>query len=361
MSESSDAAVLLRDALVFLQTTVRDGVGPEEALSRLTSLRERHPGAEIVLLWERERHARAVHYDLLLRQHGIGGTISLGVAPDRATPWLLRAASHSAESEIARVNSRSLDIQRVVSYLDALWGDARLMQRMVDDLLVDEAIDELRIEPSAAHVQGAMDAFRRARRLHSAEQTRRWMDVQGLSRAQLERLVTRDAAEHALRERVADDDHVTRYFERNARQFDTADIARLRVETKEEAARLTERIRAGELDFFQAAQDRFLDGASSPGRTLFATLRRGDLSPEQAALIFDAAPGAVLLIPSERSNEVVRVFRVTPARLDDATRSAIRDAHFDDWLAERRSRATVEWFWGYAREQNQSALVPGGA
>jgi hypothetical protein len=43
---------------------------------------------------------------------------------------------------------------------------------------------------------------------------------------------------------------------------------------------------------------------------------------------------------------VARVLRLTPARLDEATAAAIKQLLFDEWLAERRRAARIEWYWG---------------
>jgi flavin-dependent dehydrogenase len=39
---------------------------------------------------------------------------------------------------------------------------------------------------------------------------------------------------------------------------------------------------------------------------------------------------------------------LAPARLDEPTRSAIKKILFEQWLAERREAASVEWYWGNA-------------
>ena len=45
---------------------------------------------------------------------------------------------------------------------------------------------------------------------------------------------------------------------------------------------------------------------------------------------------------------VARVLAFRPAVADDATRAAIEQILFDEWLAERRARANVTWHWGQA-------------
>ena len=92
---------------------------------------------------------------------------------------------------------------------------------------------------------------------------------------------------------------------------------------------------------------------------LFATLRRGELEPEQAALLFSTEPGQVAApVPSREGYELVRVLRFHPARLDEATREKVRKLLFEEWLAEGRRRARVEWFWGAAEAEESARRIP---
>ena len=316
-------------------------------------LRERHGDVEMELLWEEERYGGGVHYDVLLRPPG-GGTVSLGVAAERATPWLLRTAQHSHECDVARVNSQVLDIQTVVSYLDLLWGDTRLMEQMVEDLLIDEAIDQYGIEPSPEQVQRGMDELRASLGLHSAAETVRWMERHSMSKDRLEWLASRDAATTTLRERIVDDGAVTHYLERNASSLDTVQMARFRMADCAQATETVTAITEGRADFFEVAQQRYLakgdDDNRDGGRELFATATRGSLSEAQAKQLFGAEPGDIVgPVASGNGYDVVRILAVTRARTDEpAARLAARRALFADWLAARGETASVEWFWGNA-------------
>ena len=343
----------LADALDFLLAAQRDGLDLPAAQQRLATLRERHPDVGMDLLWEAERYASVLHYDVLLRPPG-GGTVSLGVAPERAVPWLLRTAQHSHECDVARVNSQTLDIQTVVSYLDLLWGDTRLMEQMVDDILIDEGIAEHGIEASPGEAQRALDELRASLGLHSAADTVRWMERHNVSHDRLEWIASRNSNAAALRERVVSEDAVTRYLEQQAANLDTVQMARFRVPSAAAAGDAVAAIRQGRSDFFELAQQCFLetgtDGVRGGAGRLFATATRGSLSASQAQQLFGAKPGEVVgPVDSGDGYDVVRIFAVTRARPADPTaRAAARSTLFADWLAERRQRARVEWFWGNA-------------
>ena len=345
--------VALEDALDFLVKAQGGPQSTDEVKRHFRDLCERHPGVGMELLWEPERYAGTLNCDMLLRLP-TGGTVSLGFAADHAVPWLLRSASHSHECDVAVVNNRLIDIQMVVAYLDLLWNDTRLLEQMVEDQLIDEAVDRLGIEPSPADVQAAMDGFRSAHGLYGADETMRWMAERGMSHDRLEWIVSRDAAAAALRRRVVSDDQVRVRLEQDASPFDTVHLARFRVSDEAEARELVTAVRHNGLDFFRIAQQRFVAGESAHagqrGADLFAVQTRGSLSADQAALLFGAEPGDTIgPVKSGGGIDVVRILAVTRAHSDDpASRSAARRAMFAEWLAAQRATARVEWFWGNA-------------
>ncbi|AKJ00596.1 Hypothetical protein AA314_02222 [Archangium gephyra] len=108
-----------------------------------------------------------------------------------------------------------------------------------------------------------------------------------------------------------------------------------------------EQLREAPGRLLELAQVSFLErgGAGNP----FTTLRRGELEPEQAERLFSTGPGQLSEpVPSGAGYELVHVLRFLPARFDEATREQVRDVLFEEWLAEQRRRARVEWFWGAA-------------
>ncbi|MEO7455076.1 MAG: hypothetical protein ABIY52_02365 [Gemmatimonadaceae bacterium] len=283
-------------------------------------LRTRHHDVGLELLWENGRYAGASNYDALITTPN--GTISLGYAASHAVPWLLRSACHSHECDVATVNSRLIDIQTVVAYLDLVWNDTRLMEQMVDDQLIDEAVESLAIEPTREDISAAVDEFRIARGLNRAADFTQWLSDRGLGHERLEWIVSRDSAARALRRHVVTAEMVR---ERMSSDFDTVRIARFRSDEEHVG------------DFYAAAEQHFPD-------RLFASLVRRDLGAAQAAMIFGAPPGTTLTrVPSGDGFDVVHVISFAPAQPDDVERVIFRE-----WLAERRKSARVEWFWGNA-------------
>ncbi|MBW4576253.1 MAG: TIGR04500 family putative peptide maturation system protein [Aphanothece sp. CMT-3BRIN-NPC111] len=346
ISETIQRALL--ETLECLVEVQNEQVDTEGAIARLGVVQERHPDLNLDLLWEEEGYTEALHYDALLHLPG-GGTVSLSYCPEKGVPWLLRGGHFAREYNIVRVNSITLDVQYVVSCLDFLWNEARLIARLVNRCLIDEAILKRGIQASPGELQRAMDEFRRSRRLFTAEDTLRWLEQQGTTHKELEQMLAAEVNTRLLREQITGG-RVEQYFRDRRSKFDTACIARFRVATQEHAQHLSETIRSGAMDFYDAAESSFLtctDREEKGDGKLFARIQRRLMSPQQATEIFAASPGAVVgPVSSGDGYDIIRVLEIHPACLDERTCEAVKEALFTEWLAQERQKASIEWFWG---------------
>ena len=344
------------DTLEYLMTLGREGVRPQEAKERLRLLEKRHPDTGMNLVWEEEVYDGSVHYDVLMRLSE-GATVALSFCPDHVLPWPLRGAHRWSEGELVRVNDTLLRVSQAIACLDFIWDEARILNRLLNVCLVQEELDRDPIELTDAELQLGMDGFRRAHKLYTAEDTHLWMQQRGMTHEQLESLVADNLTLARLRDRVAEG-RVEHYFEDYHTDFDTAYIARIACTDEESARRTHRQILAGEVDFYAAAQSHFLAVASQPDkgeRSLFAVLRRSEAAEELGAEIFAAAPGDVVG-PARIADgyAIARVLSFTPARLDEPTWAAIKEILFEEWLAERRRAARIEWYWGNSERAPQA-------
>jgi putative peptide maturation system protein len=343
------------DTLQWLIGLSRDGIRPEQALERLPRLRQRHADIPMELLWEEEPFDGLVHYDMLLRLPG-RGTVSLSFCPPRALPWPLRGLHRWSDADLVRVNGRVLKVDRAIALLDFIWDERRLVENLLNVCLIEEALERQPIELSDAELQREMDAFRRSRRLHTAADTHRWMERHGISHRMLEQLVASQAVVARLRTRVTAG-HVDETFAARKGELDTARIARLDLPDEESARQLYERIRRGELSFYEAAEGHFVETtrrSAGPPRPLFHVIRRGQVPTALADAIFAATANEMVEpIRTAEGCALIRVLSLTHARLDEPTRVAVEEMLFAEWLAERRQAATIEWCWGTARQTTQ--------
>jgi putative peptide maturation system protein len=341
----SQGAVLAM--LKYLLRLARQAKPAAQAVAGLRRLAKRHPGTKMDLVWQVESsYFGTVQYDALVRMPG-GGTISLAFSPKGAIPWALRHAHHAHETDLLRVNGRTLNMQTVMGYLDGLWHDARLLTKLVDGCLVREAVEVGGIKATDDEIGSSLAAFERKTGISSAGAKAAWLRGRGWAPHDLEYAIRRNVIAHKLREQVVDG-KIDRYFAAHHAEFDTAIIARLRV-AKHEVARAAPRIKQSKVGLGKAVEEAIMAGETDPARSGFATVRRRDFPPQHSKAIFAAEPGQVVG-PLERVDgyDIVRVLRIVRARLDDPTRELITNVLFDEWLAKRRGQAAVEWFWGDA-------------
>ncbi|SNT62161.1 putative peptide maturation system protein [Streptosporangium subroseum] len=328
---------MLDRAREFLRSI--QGLEPGRAREALGELRERYPEAVFRLLWQREEYDGSLHYDLLIKESE-HGTVSLSWCPDRALPWPLRGVHRASELLLLRVNGVDMQIPDAIAQLDFLWDEARLTDRLVTACLLQEELYESPIAFSEAELQEAVDAFRRARGLVTAQVTREWMELHSLSVRDLEELVAGEAAVARLRDRVTAG-QVESYFAEHRGEFDRVRVARLVYSDQTHARRAAEQVLDG-ADFYAVAEREFLTGRASGD--LFGDLPADELGQGEKGVV---EAGDVLgPIPLGDEFAVLKVLSVETAALDDRTRQRVGRVLFDEWIAERRKSAKIEWFWG---------------
>jgi putative peptide maturation system protein len=345
------------DVFDYVAALVRDGVRPEDAQSRLHLIRARHPAAELDLVWQEEAYDQSVHYDALvsLPPHG---TVSISVCPDDALPWPLRGLHRWNDQDLVRVNDTTLKVQQAIACLDFIWSEAPIAQRLINACLVQEELQKNPVNLTDAELQEAMDGFRKAHRLYTAETTHQWMARRGLTHEKLEEYVGDEAIVANLRGRVADG-CIDAYFAAHRSSFDRVHFAQVGFPDAADAQRAFEQIRSGDISLYDVARQRALDmpaGSHQQRLDMFAVLHRGE-APDRWSDLFDAAPGDLLPpIHTEDGYVLAQVIAVVPACLDEATRDQVTRVLFDAWLEERRRKASIEWNWGNA----QRTAVAGG-
>jgi putative peptide maturation system protein len=338
------------DGLDYLLALQREGVRPADARAPLAAGRGRHPDLAIDLLEEEESYDQSVHYDVLLRRAG-EGTVSLSYCPERAIPWPLRGVHRWSEAELVRVNATVLKVDQAVACLDFIWNEAPIIERLVNWCLIQEELAREPIVLSDAELQEAMDNFRSAKKLFTAEATNRWLERHGMTHQSLEGYVADQALLARLRDRIAADG-VERYFRQHPGDFDTARVARLEVGDESRASELARQIRAGALDFSAAAERCFFEMAergAPPREGLLAVIKRRQAAPALREQLFAAVPGQLIgPVPVETGYALMRLLTIIPAELDGRTNATIKHILFEEWLAERRRAARIEWCWGKA-------------
>ena len=229
----NESLALVLDFLVSLQ---RERVQPEEARTRLQSLRERMPELSLDLLAEVEAYDGSVHYDMLVRRAG-EGTISLSYCSEPSLPWPLRGVHRWSEADLARVNGTVLKVDQAVACLDFIWNEEPITMRLINLCLIQEELEREPVSLTDGDLREAMKHFRKVKKLFTAKDTLEWLERHGLSREKLEGFVTDEILMARLRDRIAANGE-EEYFRQHGADFDRVSVARLVVANEARAREL---------------------------------------------------------------------------------------------------------------------------
>ncbi|HEX3758509.1 MAG TPA: hypothetical protein VHW23_07365, partial [Kofleriaceae bacterium] len=194
-----------------------------------------------------------------------------------------------------------------------------------------------------AALQQAVDDFRVAHGLFDAAATERWLDQRGWTLEVLERVLEDQVRARMLRDRVIASeaggeagDAIETWFAAHAAELDAVVAGVARFPDEAEARAVADRARTEPMH----AVVEELSAAGAAAEYRIERWRRADCPAALRAALFDEPAGA----PRAVGDRVVRVIARRPCRaLDDATRRAVRDRLFADWLTRRRAEARVEW------------------
>jgi len=341
----------LREGLGFVAALAADRADPEEALERLHGLRTRLPGVELELVWDRETLADRPAYDLLISDDEIG-TVSLALT-DRGLPFPLRGMQRWREAAVLRVDGRLMLVQDVLMLLDAAWGETRVLERLVDIMVLRR---ELERTPYAAsdgvrddQLQRGVDDLRRRHGLMTPDATERWLAERGQTIAGLEALVEEQLAyAHLRRHHVGAAARAA--FDADPARWDRVELLAFAAGSEPTALALRDELRGGGDLLAIAARELARHAGGAPGTRAIAF----EALPRHAIAVHGGGAleaGAAIAARLRGAGPYVAVVRgVAPARWDDATREAVEQALFEDWLRARRARAHVEWNWGATPE-----------
>lgn len=340
---------IFADVLACLEHISAERLAPDRALERVQALRERHGDATVDLVWDDEAFDGSFHYDALVRTPSAGKTMSLSVCRDGDLPWVLRGLQRWRDSELLRVNDVTLSVEQAITELDLLWNNPGLMQRLIDGCIVEGELKRRDIHVSAADVQSALNSMRRQRGLHTVAALQAWMDSTGISRETLQEIATTLARKARLRDMIA----AARMSESLNTQLDEIKVAILEVGSEADAMHAAEIVRSGSRQLLEAGQELFLQ---APHRHAQVSLRE-DARHALAADVegCELYAGAVHVQSAGDVYRVIHVLAVKAAQPGPQTTQRLKAMLFQDWLAEQRRAARIEWFWGEAQRTARQA------
>lgn len=272
----------------------------------------------------------------------------------------------AVESELGRVRSDP-NFQEILSR-DQGRGEAR--RAILNGLIRQQVLEQ------EARKQGIDVTEQQIDRLISQEAQRlglgveEFLEVQNLTRADLEELAGRVVREFELSRRVVgdadvDDEDVLRFYELNEAAFEEAHLRRITVRTQGEARSVLEELGAG--SFAEVAEEHSIDELAAQGGDM-GYVPLAELSTEAQAVIRQASVGRVTdPVPTASGFEVYRVLDRRTRSLElveDQIKTQLseqtRGARFEEWVTERLRAARIVVNPKYGRFDRRAAAVVTG-
>lgn len=329
---------VLGEAATLLRELPRHAHAVDQATERVQAWAARHPTLDVRLVPDRPPTRLDVDYDLLLTS--AEGTLALSWRGDDGVPWLVEYADHWASNLVVSVNNRRITVQQALLALRVSpLARVDLLTQLVDLQLLLQAAERDGSAMADDEVQRAADLLRRELRLHSAADTRAWLESFGLSVDQFEAMATAMARTRKALARIAEE-RVERYFHDHIADFDRVRLLIARVRHEECAHELAGVARA--VGLLRAAASRLGSDGPSCGEAVLGSRHAIELPAA-----FRSAGDGELVGPVQDGQDhlVGEIFGREPARLDPCTRDRIQGLVFEAWLAEERERADVVWHW----------------
>ncbi len=243
--------------------------------------------------------------------------------------------------KVVSVNNREITLEELVQRLKTAGREAIIKPLMYETILTDYAREKL-ITVSDEELQGRFDAFRRSKKLFATDETEKWLEAKGLTLEEVEREMEQNIIAEKVRESFPKE-AVEKYFAENRVNMDAVEIGLLTVAEEGVAREILAQIREEEADFMALAREYSVEENAKQGGYVGPVTRTG-LPEEASAAAFGAAEGQVVgPFEMEAGYSLILIIAQHPAVLDDRRESEIRNALFQNFLAEQESKAKIEW------------------
>jgi parvulin-like peptidyl-prolyl isomerase len=215
----------------------------------------------------------------------------------------------------------------------------QLLPGMLRELAIDRAI----VAVECSETEGALAIQQTYERyqLTSNEQVQQWLDLQGLTRDQLEDIAIRKFKIEQFKQEMWGN-KLEAYFLKRKGQLDRAIYSLIRTEDIGIAQEVYFRMIDGEQTFEDIARQ-YSQGAEAQTGGLIGPVELSTPHPAIAQLIATQSPGKICQpIKLDQWYVIVRPEQIIPSQLDEPMRQRMIDELFQTWLQEELRSAVAE-------------------
>ena len=212
-----------------------------------------------------------------------------------------------------------------------LLTQSQILPKLAQEIIIDKAIADIKC--SEEENASIYSQFCQKNQLGSDEQVQEWLNRQGMSREQLQNLITKKLRIDKYKEQRWNDE-VDAYFIKRKSQLNRVVYSLIRVEKPEVAQELYFRIKDDENTFSALAME-YSQGTEAQTGGLIGPVEINAPHPKIAQILTTCQPGQ--LVPPTRVGEwivIVRLENYLSAKLDTSMRQRMLDELFNRWLNE---------------------------
>jgi parvulin-like peptidyl-prolyl isomerase len=216
-----------------------------------------------------------------------------------------------------------------------------IIEQIVTRNIIISAIEEAGIKVETKELQKAADRIRLANKLHSAEDTWKWLEKYCLSLANFEEIVSNSLISAKLAAYLFAD-KVESYFTEHQLDYTSAVISEVVLDDRDLALKLFYAIHKGETSFSEVAHKYLQDTELRRTGGYRGIVCPQDLRPEISAAVFTAKPPQVLKpIVTCQGVHLILVEEISQPELDRKLRSEIMAHLFSEWTKQQYQQVEI--------------------
>ena len=236
--------------------------------------------------------------------------------------------------ELLKIGDRTVNADAVMPIL----GKFGLLPRLIQELMIDEAVADIELNPEEA--KAAEADFCKRHQINSADDAKAWAQ-QRFSTPELIRTLATREMRLAKFKRTSFENELESYFLKRKSRLDRVLYSLIRTQQAGLAQELYFRVQDDGQSFSDLARE-YSEGQEAKTGGLIGPVELSVPHPNLAGLLSISQPGQ--LWPPKRIGEwyvVIRLEKFFPAKMDDAMRQRLLDELFQQWLKEQFQQTPI--------------------
>jgi parvulin-like peptidyl-prolyl isomerase len=235
-----------------------------------------------------------------------------------------------------------IDSETIFSYIKLSFQIPEIIEKIIINQIIESKATDLGIKVEATDLQRAVDSFRLATQLHSAEQTKLWLQKYFLSLDDFQKsiylnIISKKLSEHLFADRVES------FFYEHQLDYATVVMYEIVLDNEDLAMELFYELQEGEISFQNIARQYVKDVTLRRSGGYKGMLCRSQLQPEISAAVFSANPPQIIEpIMTSKGFHLIVVEEIIQPTLDEPLKNKIMNDLFSSWLKQQIQQVKLD-------------------